>query len=70
VEKIWIVEMQCNEGFWHPATDYPVVLAFKSFYSAHKAKREHYKYLKSVAPKIWSRKRVRVRQWNAPAEYR
>lgn len=66
MNKIWVVEMQCNKGKWWTATKEANVLAYNNYYSAHKARRLHYRYLKSVAPRIWSWKRIRVRQWNAP----
>ena len=68
-QKIWVVEMMCNEGNWWAASNAGRVLAFNNFYSAHKARREHYYHLKSVAPSVWTWQRIRVTEWtkNEPA---
>lgn len=68
MDKIFVVELLYNGGVWAPATNGRGVIAFDNFYSAHRARRTQYHYLKSVAPKVWTWKRVRVRRWNAPSE--
>lgn len=67
-EKIWIVEMQANDGSWFAAYIGDAILAYNNFYFAHRSKRMHYRHLKNIAPKIWSKKRLRVRAWYAPEE--
>ena len=71
MEKIFVVELLYRNGSiyqWAPATSGRGVIAFDNFNSAHKARRDEYRHLKAVAPRVWTWKRIRVRRWNAPAE--
>ena len=64
--RVWVVEARYNK-----ATGRPVWLPYheqgfvsNSWYDAHKAKRLAYDRCKEYAPKVWTRKDFRVREYH------
>ncbi len=63
MKRLWVVECQFNNGQWDICKLTPYRFTFTDYYNAHRVKRKIHKYLYIVAPKIWAKKRFRVREY-------